>query len=197
MLHFKPAHGYFGDPMPFFRNGKVHMFYCLLSEPVNPRYHRIGHAVSEDLIHWEELPDSICPGRPCEPDDHLAATGSIVEKGGTFYCFYTGRRLTEYRERRETICLATSSDLMHWKKHLANPVCVPYSDKFEITNWRDPWVCWNDEEKRYWMLITALFRQGPRERRGCLALATSTDLLNWAVEPEPFCAWPWPLRPIS
>ena len=43
------------------------------------------------------------------------------------------------------------------------------------------------EQKQYWMLIAARLKVGPRRRRGCTALAVSTDLQHWQVR-DPFWA---------
>ena len=57
MLHFKPSSGRFGDPIPFFWDGKFHLFHLIApQEPPPTQGHHWGHAVSTDLLHWEELP---------------------------------------------------------------------------------------------------------------------------------------------
>ena len=47
------------------------------------------HVTSRDLVHWEEKPIALKPG-PDEYDVDGAWTGSMVEKGGKYYLFYTG-----------------------------------------------------------------------------------------------------------
>ena len=42
----------------------------------------VGHAVSPDLVHWEERPTALTPGPPGRLDDRALWTGSIVERGG-------------------------------------------------------------------------------------------------------------------
>ena len=67
-LHYSPVRGYASDPNGlFYYNGVYHMFYQ--HDPFNLSWgdwkdyvnFGWGHAVSRDLIHWEELPDVLLP----------------------------------------------------------------------------------------------------------------------------------------
>ena len=92
MLHFKPHDGYVGDVIPFFYGGRYHIFY--LKAPLEPQRSGVAsllyaHLVSDDLRHWEELPNAIEP-EPGSPDADGTWTGSVIECDGTFYLFYTG-----------------------------------------------------------------------------------------------------------
>ena len=63
--HFMPEAGWMNDPngLIYFR-GKYHLFF-----QYNP-YHGFwdamhwGHAVSEDMLHWEYLPLALAPSEP-------------------------------------------------------------------------------------------------------------------------------------
>ena len=60
-----------GDAIPFYHEGKYHIF-SLTSPPgttVYPARLRTtwSHSVSEDLVHWEELPTALYPGEGDEP----------------------------------------------------------------------------------------------------------------------------------
>lgn len=183
------AAGAAGDAIPFEHDGELHLFY--LSSPTGPLDYpgRVRttwqHAVSRDLIEWEELPPAVAPGEVGAYDGGGAWTGSVVEHDGTFYLFYTGHHVGA--ENPQTICLATSTDLIVFTKHAANPL-VPPTPNCEPVDWRDPYVFWNDDEGKWWMLIAARLNEGPHWRRGCIMLATSDDLLTWEVEPEPLYA---------
>ena len=48
---------------------------------------------------------------------------------------------------------------------------------------------WNEDEKKYWMLIATRLREGPERRRGAVALATSDDLLTWSVPKPIYIPW--------
>lgn len=178
-----------GDAIPFEHDGELHLFY--LSSPNGtldyPERVRTTwqHALSRDLVSWEELPPAVEPGEVGAYDGGGIWTGSVVEHDGTFYLFYTGHHVGA--ENPQTICLATSTDLVTFAKHEANPL-VPPTPNCEPVDWRDPYVFWNADEGKWWMLIAARLNAGPYWRRGCIMLATSKDLVSWDVEPEPFYA---------
>lgn len=192
-LPFRPKLGFFGDPIPFFWQGEYHVFYVgsPLNDPVARRWlstqgvgHNFwGHIASRDLLNWTEYPSALEPGKSGEPDSDACGTGSVIEKDGVFHIFYLGRAFTKENNRYETICHATSTDLITWKKDGPNPVLPPQEDIYETADWRDPFVFWNKDDSSYWMLITARVKTGPINRRGCIALAKSKNLSDWTVHP--------------
>jgi len=113
-IHWRPAPpGLFGDPNPFFWKGEYHVFYLL---PDKGSY-VWEHIVSKDLVHWRELPRALEPGKKGEPDEWNAASGSVVEKDGTFHIFYVGFN-SGHPNGRQQVMHATSPDLTKWTKHL-------------------------------------------------------------------------------
>lgn len=175
-----------GDAIPFYFDGEVHLFY-LSSPPGTLDYpERVRttwqHAKSADLVRWEELPPALGPGSEGSVDGGGIWTGSVVEREGMFYLFYTGHHVDA--EHPQTICLATSTDLVTFTRHPSNPLLLPTPD-CEPVDWRDPYVFYNEQERTWWMLIAARASEGPHWRRGVIKLATSDDLLNWTVEDEP------------
>ena len=188
-LRFQPKDGYVGDIIPYFYRGKYHLFYLKTSiknTGMDRSLQDWGHIVSEDLTEWKELPKAIKRGKdPLSPDHNGAWTGDIIEKDGVFHIFYTG--FNRETEMPQTICHATSTDLISWKKDLNNPLLKPDSRWYELKDWRDPFVFYNKGKGLYYMIINARVNFGPKLRRGCLALAISSDLLKWENKP-PFWA---------
>jgi beta-fructofuranosidase len=181
-----------GDSVPFRHGGSYHLFHLSCPRDSLGRQYPYRcttsqrHAVSKDLVNWEELPIALAPG----PDDYDldgAWTGSIVERNGTFYLFYTGHRAGA--KNPQTICVSTSRDNVHFTKSPKNPILKPDPKVFEDIDFRDPYIFWNDEEQKYWMLIAARHAAGPERRRGTIALSISDDLETWSA-PEPFYS-PW------
>jgi len=176
-----------GDPIPFAHDGATHLFY-LSSPPGTQDYpDRVRtswqHVVSTDLVRWDERPTAVEPGTPGDVDAGGIWTGSVVEHDGVFHLFYTGHDPSSATP--QTICVATSTDLETFTRSGENPVLAPVAG-CEDVDWRDPYVFWNADEGRWWMLIAARRAVGPRWRRGVIMLATSEDLLRWTVEDEPF-----------
>ena len=170
-----------GDAIPFYHDGVYHIF--SLTPPagttVYPERLRTtwSHAVSKDLIHWEELPTAIYPGEGKEPDASGVWTGSVLYGEGKYHAFYTGYNIQA--EYQQTICHAYSEDGINWKKDTGNPVIKPLIDLYEQQDFRDPYVFFNEEEKKYWMLVSARKLDMPVTRRGCIVLYRSTDLESW------------------
>ncbi|MCS6830960.1 MAG: glycoside hydrolase family 32 protein [Armatimonadota bacterium] len=179
-IHYQPADGHVGDVVPFYWDGVYHAFYLKRREGKGTSY---GHAVSRDLVNWETLPDAIDVGEAGEPDHGNCFTGSVVERNGVFHLFYTGHTENNHPLPVETICHATSHDLIHWRKNPANPILLADPRWYERDDWRDPFVFWNTSEGRYWMLLTARLKDLSTPRRGCIALATSADLSHWQIHP--------------
>jgi len=181
-MRFTPSHGYVGDPVPFYHEGRFHLFYLRrLPEESGPERCPWGHAVSDDLFEWKELPDAFEPGGVGAPDSGGCWTGSVVERGGVFHAYYTGHA-PGHPSRPQSVCLATSQDLTQWEKEPLNPVLLPDPRWYEASDWRDPYVFWHPGERQYWMLLTARLRKpAAAPRRGCVAVATSPDLRKWEV----------------
>ena len=188
-FHYCPPDGYFGDPVPFFWKGDYHLFYLIgqFDPWRRVRYTPYRHLVSTDLVHWKELPVAIDLGAREEIDMSLG-TGTIIERNGTFYLFYCGRvflpgdgedAIHWENGSRETVCLATSKDLVTWAKDPGNPLIRPDAGRFQDSDFRDPFVFWNEEEGRYWMVISTKVANSPTYRAGGLALSTSEDLSRW------------------
>lgn len=170
-----------GDAIPFYHDGIYHIF--SLTPPrgttVYPERLRTtwSHSISRDLIHWEELETAIYPGTGEEPDADGVWTGSVIYGEGRYHAFYTGYNY--HITKQQTICHATSEDGVKWVKDSANPVISPLEELYESLDWRDPYVFYNEEDKYYWILISARRKAGPPTKRGCIVLYRSDDLINW------------------
>lgn len=158
-LHYEPAIGELGDPIPFYWNGVYHVFYLKKQEnrPIT-----WGHVSSRDLVRWREHPNAI--------DGCL--TGSIIEKDGLFHAFTS---------ESGSVGHATSRDLDTWEKD--RDFLLSLDPQWYEASWRDPCVIWNPEDKQYWMAICGRAKgDGSNPMTGCVALATSPDLVKWTVQ---------------
>jgi len=150
----------------------------------------VGHAVSADLVHWKALPIALAAGAPGNWDDRAIWTGSIIEREGIYYFFYTGTHRAE-SGLIQRIGLATSTDLIHWRRHPANPLVVAdprWYETLDLGGWpeetcRDPWVVYSPAEAVYYMFFTARVNYGPADGRGVIGCARSPDLLTWEMLP--------------
>lgn len=94
--HFMPQCGWLNDPngLIYFK-GKYHFFYQY--NPYSGFWDRMfwGHAVSEDLLHWDYLPVALAPSE--EYDDHPKGgcfSGSAIVIGDKLWVMYTGTATT-------------------------------------------------------------------------------------------------------
>ncbi len=168
--HFLPPANWMNDPNGLIEwNGQVHMFYQY--NPLGPWHERIhwGHAVSDDLVHWRDLPVALTPS-PGGPDAEGCWSGCAVNHNGVPTLIYTG-------VNPQTVCLAVShDDLLTWEKHPANPVIDSAPPEIASQNdgdFRDPFV-WR-EDGAWWMLMSSR-RVGVG---GLTLLYRSSDLLHW------------------
>ncbi|MFC1742210.1 glycoside hydrolase family 68 protein [Nanoarchaeota archaeon] len=196
MQNYAPKDKCLWDAWFIEKDDEIHMFHLQAKWPEKQEDRHddnveIGHAVSTDLIEWTELPTALKPGSKGEWDDLALWTGSVIKKDNTYYMFYTARTKTEQYVQR--IGIAASIDLINWTKHPANPILEADKEFYQMENqlneldtvpaWRDPYVFKHPNEDKYYMTISARAK-GPRNSyNGCIAIAESTDLLNWKVLP--------------
>jgi beta-fructofuranosidase len=184
-IFYKPEEGRCGDFIPFYWDGEYHLFYIhAVDSPMNHSWRHVG---TRDFLDFTDYGIAIpCGGS--KDQDRSIYTGCVVEAGGLFHIFYTGHNkdLAEQGPFQQVLMHATSRDLVSWQKD-AHWRLEPMIELFGSVSWRDPFVFFNEEESRYWMLLTAHLKEGPPQRRGCTALLTSEDLVNWKAQ-EPIWA---------
>jgi beta-fructofuranosidase len=149
----------------------------------------LGHAVSDDLSQWSLLPDALVPAAQPAFDDRAIWTGSVVrDDSGGWRLFYTGISHV-HAQRIQTIGVATSEDLVTWRRPAPSWVLEADPRWYETLEehgpwpeqaWRDPWVV-RDDAGLWHMYITA--RAGAGAGRGVVGHAVSADLERWEVQP--------------
>jgi beta-fructofuranosidase len=110
IYHFVNPEGRLNDPNGLcFWQGRWHLFYQAYP-PEFPRQHW-GHAVSEDLIHWKDLPFAIYP----DPERACFSGSTLVEDD---------RVIAMYHGTKVGNMVAVSSDplLLNWEKVTGNAV---------------------------------------------------------------------------
>lgn len=171
--HFQPPSNWMNDPNGFIQwNGKYHLFYQ--HNPFGPLWGNMhwGHTVSDDLVHWKDLPIALAP-TPGEPDEAGCFSGCAINNNGVPTFVYTGTRGAWHEI--QTQCLATGdNDLIHWQKNPANPVLaeVP-SIANQTRDFRDPYV-WREADAWYMVIGSRIQDVG-----GAVFLYRSSDLLTW------------------
>ncbi len=184
-LHFTPRRGWHNDPngLVFFE-GEYHLFYQ--HNPYEREWENMhwGHAVSRDLIHWEELPEALYP-------DHLGTmfSGSAVidydntagyNKGNTpaMIAFFTAAS-----PEKQVQGMAYSIDKGRtWTKYDKNPI-IDSKAKWNSQDTRDPKVFWYNPSKHWVMVLN--------ERDGH-SIYVSKNLKDWSFESHITGFWECP-----
>jgi len=175
-FHFTAQKNWLNDPNGLvFYKGEYHLFFQ--HNPVGLGWGEMewGHAISRDLVHWEQMPDAILP-------DRLGTcwSGSAVVDGENTAGFQTGDEKAlvaiytaagdtsaESKGQPFTQCLATSTDRGRtWQKYAQNPV-LPHI----IGGNRDPKVVWYAPTRR-WIMTLYLDKND-------FGFFSSPDLKHW------------------
>ena len=178
-FHFSPRTGWLNDPNGMlFVDGEWHLFYQFNALGLSIDNQSWGHAVSRDLVHWEELPPAMQPyvfskGKSYSGSavvDRTNSSGLRTGKNPLIAVFYTD---TGYEPRAE--CLAYSNDLGRtFIYDKSNPV-VKHAE-----NGRDPKVFWypptdTAQTAGHWVMVV----YSVRDKKDGLAILTSKNLRDW------------------
>ena len=170
--HFLPAANWMNDPNGVIQwRGRYHLFFQYNPDGAYHANMHWGHAVSDDLMRWEELPIAIAP-TPGSPDRGGVFSGCMVDDGGIPTAIYTGVN-DDYS--RQVQCLAFGNeDLTRWTKHSGNPMLsdIP-AHCFQSRDFRDPFV-WRADDGWYMTLSGHINGVG-----GAALLYRSDDLRDW------------------
>lgn len=164
-LHFSPNKGWMNDPngLSFFK-GKYHLFFQY--NPYSTVWGKMhwGHAISTDLIHWEELPIALVPDEEYENDEQGGCfSGSAIVVNDRLYLMYTATR-----NGVQSQCIAYSDDGINFIKYDKNPVILPPAG---IHDSRDPFLFRVDD--KFCALVGFL---------GKVEIYSSPDLFDWVDE---------------
>ena len=179
-FHFTSRRGWLNDPNGLlFYEGEYHIFYQ--HNPVGWNWGNIswGHAVSPDLVHWEELAPAIYPDQMgmewsgSGVVDHYNTAGFKEGEETPLVINYTaaGAGGSDYHEWSKgepfTQCIAYSTDKgRSWTKYEENPVL----DHIAGSN-RDPKVVWYEPDE-VWIMALYLGWNN-------FGLFRSADLKSW------------------
>lgn len=167
IYHYVNPLGRMGDPDGFCRwQGRWHHFYQSRM-PEEPKHVHWGHAVSDDLVHWKDLPPALYPG----PEQSCFSGGSFVEKDRVI-AMYHGTGV-------DGSMVAISNDplLLNWEKLTGKPVLTQTNPGGANYRVFDPCI-W--KKGQYYYALTGVYRAGPGNMRyPAHDLFRSKNLINW------------------
>jgi predicted GH43/DUF377 family glycosyl hydrolase len=109
-----------GSPEAVYKNGTFYLYYW--REVPGKQGFQIHYATSDDGYNFTEPPQSLAlpVGPEGEWDSFTVETQRIFEEGGLYYMIYCGSDIN--KDYPFHAGLATSEDLINWKKYPGNPV---------------------------------------------------------------------------
>ena len=182
-IHFSPPANWMNDPNGMvYADGEYHLFYQYYPNATVWGPMHWGHAVSRDLVHWENLPVALAPDRL----GYIFSGSAVLDAGNSsgfgdgknaplvaMFTYHNmdgeqaGRRDFQYQG------IAYSVDKGRtWTKYDKNPV-IPNTEN--IKDFRDTKLFWNEATKS-WKVVLAV---GDHVR-----FYGSSDLKNWSLSGE-------------
>ncbi|WP_371582796.1 GH32 C-terminal domain-containing protein [Streptomyces sp. NBC_01314] len=176
-FHFTPEKNWMNDPNGLvYYKGEYHLFYQYNPNGNSWGDMSWGHAVSRDLVHWEELPLALS-----HDDEEMVFSGSAVvdwnnttgfgtKKNPPMVAIYTSAYKNGGKQAQS---LAYSTDRGRtWTRYQGNPVLDIGSNNF-----RDPKVQWYEPTKSWLMTVSLSTEHKVR-------FYSSKNLKDWTLQSE-------------
>ena len=188
-FHLMPPSAWLNDPNgPLYWKGRYHLFYQYSPVISNTGTKYWAHAVSTDLVHWQNLGIALAP-TPTGADKNGCWSGSAVVHNGVPTLVYTGGTWSAESERaerekgiipeRQMLAIAaapTDPYLRKWIKVPENPVLTAPPAGIKAVGWRDPSL-WKEGDT--WYMVIGSGEVGKGEMA---LLYTSTDLRKFTYQ---------------
>lgn len=177
-LHFSPPNMWMNDPNGMvYHEGEYHLFYQHYPDSNVWGPMHWGHAISQDLVHWEHLPIALYP----DSLGYIFSGSAVVDWKNTsgfgedgrppLVAIFTHHDMAAEKAGRsdyQSQSIAWSNDRGRtWTKYQANPVLKNPGD---VRDFRDPKVFWH-EESGQWVMTLAV--------KDHVRFYGSPDLKNW------------------
>lgn len=151
-IHYSPEKGWINDPNGLVFDGSRYHLFCQKNPDAKhwgPMHW--GHAVSDDLLHWQEQPIALRPD-----EDGMAFSGSaVIDRENVsglgkdcLIALYTNHNA---EKEEESQYIAYSSDYVNFKKYEGNPVI---SDEC-FKDFRDPKFFYDKHHNSYHAVLAA------------------------------------------
>lgn len=177
-LHFSPPANWMNDPNGMvYLDGEYHLFYQYYPDGTKWGPMHWGHAVSRDLVQWENLPIALYP----DSLGYIFSGSAVVDQANTsglgtqenppmvaIFTYHSDEKHKAGRTDFQYQGIAYSTDGGRtWTKYGNNPVLKNQG----IPDFRDPKVFWHAKTKK-WVMILAV--------QSHVELWSSSDLKQWS-----------------
>ena len=185
VYHHAPLYGWMNNANGLvYEDEEYHLYYQY--NPYGSKWGNMhwGHAVSNDLIHWEELPIALYP------DEHgtMFSGSAVIDYDNTSGFGKNGipamvAIYTADNPEKQVQCIAYSLDKGRtWTKYKGNPV-IDSKAKWNSKDTRDPKVFWHKPSGKWVMVLN--------ERDGH-SIYNSDNLKDWTFESHITGFWECP-----
>lgn len=186
-----PKDTWMGDIMPFGKDGKFYLYHQRDPRKPGPLTENdlpFGWALSttQDFVNYQDHGTAIPEGNVDDLAQWIYA-GSVFEAQGRIHAFYTGynKKADQAGEVSQVLLHGVSDDYEHFQKNV-DELVLPAQEGYDGTDWRDPWVIWDDEKEEY-LLILGTRLAGPKSQlTGRIVSFTSKDLKHWGFQGDFF-----------
>ena len=167
VYHYVNPEGPSNDPNGFtYWQGRHHLFYQ--QYPPEDRRQHWGHAVSEDLVYWQDLPIAIYPGI----EEKCYSGSCLAEDDRVLACYHGTSAGT-------MIATATDPLLLNWEKIPGNPVIAEVEGAEPGSPYRVGDPCLWKGKKGYYSLSGSFQGKLLVDAQPLPHLFFSEDLRNW------------------
>ncbi len=136
----------------------------------------LGYATSNDGTHFVRRPEPVMVSEAPYEKGGGVEDPRLVKFGNTFYLTYTGYNNVDGvgpDKKDAQLCLATSTDLIHWRRQ---GILLPaYKGKWNVKWTKSGAIVPEKINGRYWMYFLA----DARDKDTQMGIAYSEDLLHW------------------
>jgi predicted GH43/DUF377 family glycosyl hydrolase len=129
---------------------------------------RLGYAEGNDGIHFTRHHEPVLSPQTEYEKEGGIEDPRLVKFGDTYYLTYTG-----YNKRDAQLCLATSSDLLHWERK--GVVLPAYKGNWNVGWTKSGAILPKKINGKYWMY----FLGTASDKTDQMGLAYSDDLVHW------------------
>jgi beta-1,2-mannosidase len=136
----------------------------------------LGYATSDDGIHFLRRSEPVMVAETPYEKGGGVEDPRLVKVGDTYYLTYTGYNNIDGMgsdHRDAQLCLAISSDLIHWKRQ--GVIMPSYKGKWNVKWTKSGAILPERVKGKYWMYYLA----DARDQLSQMGVAYSDDLLHW------------------
>ena len=191
-FHFSSLKGWLNDPNGMvWYDGEYHLYFQHNPKDVKWGNMTWGHAVSTDMVHWEQLPHAILPYgggtifSGTAVVDHKNFLGKQTGDTKTLVAYFSFAKEPFYQ------AAAYSTDKGRTFSLVNNGGSVVPNQGFDKSE-RDPKVFWHEESQKWVMILWVLSGKeegSSEEKLGKVRFFTSENMVDWEVASDFNRAW--------